>query len=736
MRRLRFLPALLMILSACSESIIEQNPSGSDQMGSVSISLSTDMRDEAVVSKAGAEEPVLNDFRVAIYKVETRMRLYNDSYANTVGKEIKLNEGDYRLVAQHGDSLGCGFNKPYYMADPTFTVKERNTQVKAVAKLSNVRLAVEYDATIADAYPDYYTIVRHKKYSDKKVKFVKGETRYGYIPGGDLILEIWALDNGVWKTYQTSPATYSPNDFVTFTITTDDSEGNLVIDIKVDNTVEDKNETIEIPSTTVPQEAPSITLAGFDGTGNVHEFVEGVEDGANAMANFVARASIAKAVLDINSEYLTEKGVPSEVDFANLSSSDKALLKSVGFSWDENMATSRKLSYIDFSGVISKMLASVRSAAQDETVAEFILKVEDAVGKKAMSNFKIVSGAVKPVVSVEDYNIWASKVVSPAVTLNKGNVNLVKLQSSVDGNTWNDINDTPVQDQYTLTYGTIPAEPGTTYYVRAVYNDNEACVSPVLTIRTESPEQVENSGFEEWNTRDWNFNHNGSLGGQSSPMKYYKPWASSESDTWWDSNTTNSLRSSLSIGYTYFKTFPLVHYSTDAHSGTKSAQLTVANVGNSNSMIATTGSWYVGELFIGKGNDGSDGGWSKTTDGHTFPSRPESMTFWYEYAPYTSSHTFSVEIAVLSADNTVIGSGSATPGKQSSWTSVTVPVTYSVTDKKAASIRISFKASAASDFSCSVGGEYIEIAGSKNEGDKYRIKLNATLRIDDIKLNY
>lgn len=725
-----------MILSACSESIIEQNPSGSDQVGSVSISLSTDMRDEAVVSKAGAEEPVLNDFRVAIYKVETRMRLYNDSYANTVGKEIKLNEGDYRLVAQHGDSLGCGFNKPYYMADPTFTVKERNTQVNAVAKLANVRLAVEYDATITDAYPDYYTIVRHKKYSDKKVKFVKGETRSGYIPGGDLILEMWALDDGVWKTYQTDPATYSPNDFVTFTITTDASEGNLVIDIKVDNTVEDKNETIEIPSTTVPQEAPSITLAGFDGTGNVHEFVEGVHDGANAMANFVARASIAKVVLDINSAYLAEKGIPSEVDFANLSSSDKALLKSVGFAWDENMATSRKLSYIDFSGVISKMLSNIRSAAQDETVAEFILKVEDAVGKKDIANFSIVSGAVKPVVSVEDYNIWASKVVSPVVTLNKGNVNLVTLQASSDGKTWNDINDTPVQDKYKLTYGTIPADPGTTYYVRAVYNGNDVCVSPLLTIRTEDADQIGNSGFEDWNTQKWEFNHNGSLGGQDSPMNYYKPWASSETDIWWDSNTTNSLRPSLTIGYTYFKTFPLVHYSTDAHAGTKSAQLTVANVGNSNSMIATNGSWYVGELFIGKGNDGSNGGWSKTTDGHAFQSRPESMTFWYEYAPYTSSHTFYVEIAVLSADNTIIGTGKATPGKQDSWTSVTVPVTYGVTDKKAASIRISFKASTASDFSCADGGEYIEIAGSKNEGDKYRIKLNATLRIDDIKLNY
>ena len=57
-------------------------------------------------------------------------------------------------------------------------------------------------------------------------------------------------------------------------------------------------------------------------------------------------------------------------------------------------------------------------------------------------------------------------------------------------------------------------------------------------------------------------------------------------------------------------------------------------------------------------------------------------------------------------------------------------------NKKASKIRISFKASTASSFSCSAGGDYLEIAGAKNEGDKYRIKLNAALRIDDVTLNY
>lgn len=732
MRRIRLIPALLVfLLSACSENIIQQWPdevTGGE--GIVRIALDTDMNN---MTKASENGPDLDEFRVAIYAGDTKMRLYNDSYANAKNAQIKLNSKEHRLVAQHGDSLGCGFDKPYYLADKTFMVVKGENTVEAVAKLANVKIAVECDASIN--YSDYKVIVKHNAY-DKALTFTKSETRYGYMPGGEFTLEIWAFIDGKWKVYSTVPGTYSPNDFVTFTITTDASEGSMTVKITVDSTVEDKNETIEIPSYTVPQEAPTITLAGFDDTGNIHEFIEGVAEGNNATATFVARGAIKSCILDINSEYLRTKGLPSEVDFTNLQSDQKAQLKAAGFIWDENMKDSRTYSWIDFSGVIQNMYRDIKSSTQDAVVAGFNLKVTDAVNKEATSSFSIVSGAVKTTLDVKDYNVWAKKIVEPVVTINKGNVSLVKLQYSLDQRNWSDFNVTPSQNAYALTYDMVPVSSGSTYYLRAIYNGNTACVSSVVPVTTESEVQLGNSGFEDWNTRNWDFNHNGNLAGQSSPMNYYKPWASSESDIWWDSNTTNSLRPSLTIGYTFFKTFPLVHYSTDAHSGTKSAQLTVVNVGNENSTWATTGNWYVGELFLGKGNDGSNGSWAKTADGHSFASRPASLTFWYEYVSYTASHTFSAEVAVLAADGTVIGTGKVTPGSQGSWQTVTVPVTYNVTNKKAASIRVSFKASTASDFDCKTEGEYLEIAGSKKDGDAYRIKLNATLRIDDVTLNY
>ena len=185
MRRLRFLPVVLILLgTSCSKGVIWA-PDSPDAEGSLTIALSADA--SQVASKAEGEAGTglnLDDFRIAIYKTENQMRLYNDSYANTAGKTLKLNAGEYRLVAQLGDTLGCGFDKPYFLADPTFTIERGSNTVEAAAKLANVKLAINFDSTISEVYPDYYAIVKHNTIKGKQVKFVKDETRHGYIPAG------------------------------------------------------------------------------------------------------------------------------------------------------------------------------------------------------------------------------------------------------------------------------------------------------------------------------------------------------------------------------------------------------------------------------------------------------------------------------------------------------------------------------------------------------------------------
>lgn len=722
---------LVFLLSACSESIIQQWPVDSEgEVGSVKIELSQTMDNEEITTRAeNVVEPDLDEFRVAIYAGDTKMRLYNDSYANTKGKTIKLNSKEHRLVAQHGDSLGYGFNKPYYLADKTFTVVKGENRVDAEAKLSNVKIAVVYDATISDNHSDYYVVVKHNTFKGKSVKFTKSETRCAYMPGGDFSLEVYAMIDGEWKVYSTQAGSYAPNDFVTFTITTDASEGGLRVNINVDTTTEDKSETIYIPSYTQPQEAPSIMLAGFDGTGNVHEFIEGVSAGNNATASFLARASIVQCILSIDSEFLEDLGVPAEVDFANLSTDLSATLKAAGFVWDEDMKTSRTFSYIDFSGVIAKMYANTKAKAEDVNMAKFNLKVVDGEEDIALGSFNIVSGGVKPVIDVKDYNVWAKKIVEPVVTINKGNVSLVKLQYSFDGKSWSDFNVKPSQNSYVLTYDSVPVNAGTVYKLRAIYNDNSECASTVVDVRTEDAAQLGNSGFEDYQLVKTDFTPmGGAFGGGTYTRNWYLPYASGESDPWWACNSMQSMPDGhTGWSVTWCKNFPSSGYVTDCHGGSKAAMIYCVNVGGDNTAnsMGASSQIYEGEIWIGT----ADGNGNIASQGHAFASRPSQLTFYYKYSP-NDGRNFYIDAWIKDADGNNIATASVTNGPAaSSWTKYVLPFNYTSLTKKAAKIYVRISSSYG-DGAVSTGADFS--LGAEN----VTAHAGCFLKLDDFELVY
>ncbi len=749
MRRLRFLPALLMILSACSESIIEQRPSGSDQMGTVSVALSADMRNEIVASKADAEEPVLDDFVVSIYDKGTGKRRYNDSYANSEGRKIELPYGSYRLIAHHGDSLGFGFGKSYYKAEKEFDIKSLDSEVSAVAKLANVRLAVEFDSqTLDEAFEEYYAVIHHKDYTDKEVTFESDETRYGYIPGGKLILEVFVMTDGNWKSYKTDPETYNPNDFVTFKISAeageeggdgpggggsgeggsdeDGKDGNLRISISITTDTETVEHTVEIPAWAEDVDRPSITLSGFDLLGNVYEIVEGVET-TNAMLTFIARGSVSSAVLKIQSDFLDKQGVPSEVDFADLKIEEKIALEDAGFDWSDNIKGSKTFSEIDFTGVIRNMFENTEAESQDVVLGEFFFEVKDPMDANALVSFKIISASIHPTLAVEDHNIWATKIVSPKATINKGDADLVKLQMSTDQATWTNVGGSPAIDGNTLTYGTVPASAGTTCYLRAIYNDNESCVSPNLTVRTEDAAQVGNAGFEDFQCVDFLYTPQA---GSQRAEPWYLPWAAGSEDIWWDVNSKTTLRKSPTIAYQNYKCYPTVTYVVDnVHGGSKAAQVATVSTGQAASEIAK-GSTYAGELFIGRSNDKHQDDWAYASTGHDFSSRPSALKFWYQYDSYEGEN-FYVKIEIRDASGNVIASAERSDiGGASAWTECSMPLTYKTQAVKASSIFITFKSS--SDSSPETEKKKLTYYNSDDENHY----VGSVLRVDDVELVY
>lgn len=328
--------------------------------------------------------------------------------------------------------------------------------------------------------------------------------------------------------------------------------------------------------------------------------------------------------------------------------------------------------------------------------------------------------------SAEDYDIWATKAtvkVSTKVTEFK-DVVMANLKSvSVNGTETTAY--TVDAANHLITINGLTAGSANTVKVVSLDDDGDE-VFATITLNTETAAQLGNSDMESWTTNTWTWTPTGgAFGGGAKDVKWYQPWAGS--DRWWDTTVKQSMPSS-STGWTsvYVKCCPSGGSSTDAHTGTYSAHLSVVNIGSINTASTAVGTDYVCEMFIGTANDSGN----HSTDGHAFSSRPTSMSFYYKLAN-NNGEAFSVTYWLKASDGTVLTEGTITNAEATdTWKQYTIPFTYSVTNKKAATVYVSFKSTTASDPSVSTG------ASREIGGENIEAHWGSELRIDDIVLNY
>ena len=721
----RMIPILALLAGIVSCSREPVSPSEVGEEGGIRISVGRDER--TVVVKADDEEesslPPVDSFWVEVYN-SSAVRLYRDLYANAKDQVLKLNAGDFRIVAHHGDSLGAGFGKPYYLADSLFTVHGFNTThgvpetVSVTAKLANVKLAVNFGENLQTYYSNYYAVVRHESFSKKKVRFNRTETREGYIPGGNLYLEVFAQlagtgmqDGGVRDSivyYKSAAKAYEPNDFVTFNVDCGEREGLLDVNILVDNSVELVEEAVEIPSTALPKDPPYFTFRGVKGTSFIYSFPAGAgADVADATVSLSAPGGIAAATLSINNAYLTGTlGLPANVDLINLEPTEKAALNNAGITW--NVAEDGLYGFINVCGVTPTLSVHGDYHAANPTIATFTMTVVDDYGKTATAVLNMNGEPIEATVYCLDYNIWGWKMVSPyAIITNVNNVNSsadLRLQYSLDGNSWTTVNKTSISGKRVNFSNATGLQAGKTYKFRVIANQNSDNVSSVTEIPTEANGQVPNAGFEEYTETAFTCGWLGSLSGLVEAEESQTWWQPYSTTKFWGVNSPVSMRATAAGSFAYldFKCFPTVSWITNgAYSGKSLAIATIAesNTGN----LATYGDYHIGELFVGRGNDQQYADWAKVSEGGDFSTRPSHLSFKYKFNPSRSYNFWGFErgtlqkwycyIQILDADGNVIGSATKNDEDSAvnSWTTCTLPITYTVTNRKAAGIKMSFQ---------------------------------------------
>ena len=152
MRRVSILTVLVVpLLIACNRQMMEPS---SEATGSVRISLDASERVDLISVKSDPEAvvPDKGDFWIEIFNYQ-KVKFFKEKYADVEGRTIGMNIGDFTLVARHGDSLGVGFDKPFYMAKTAFSVvPAQENLIQAVAKLANVKVAVSYNEHLQTGY--------------------------------------------------------------------------------------------------------------------------------------------------------------------------------------------------------------------------------------------------------------------------------------------------------------------------------------------------------------------------------------------------------------------------------------------------------------------------------------------------------------------------------------------------------------------------------------------------------
>ena len=677
------------MVTSCTEAFNEDFPA---LQGELKIKLKQDNRTKSTET-AGEELPETGEFVVEVTETSSGRAFYRKKYADLADQTLHLNEGEHKCYAYYGDPKGVGFSAYHYTAEAYADIRQNEiAAVELTATLQNVKVAVNFGPALAFDHKDYYAQVTTQ--TGRKLTFTKNETRCGYVPVGDIILTLYVFVQDQWLCYTSEPVTCASKDFVTFNLDTQRYVDLTSIEVIIDNGTEDVVKEFEVPAEAAPQDAPTLLVNGFqDGQYSMVEATDLVHSGFKA--DIVAMGGVQNCYLNINSTVLVSAGLPSRVDLADLTPEQESKLAQFGLKYLPQMY-GKRFSYIDLNGLVDYISSSVPYDPAHQTAADISIEVIDIYGKTAVSEvYSVLVEKAEASVQFNDYDVWATKVYNPVMTVTKGDPSKFVLKcvkaSDMFYSSVQTIQPKSVSGKTVKFDGFYGLDPGTTYKIWAVYNNNTFSKTPEMEFVTENAQQPANNSFEDHTYEIFNFSIKWTTSKGS--RVWYQLYKSGESDPWWAVNSTATLDKEFWAGYWFYKCFPTVSLTnTSTYNGNRSVVLASVAIKDDGSEISS-GDAISGELYIGKADNSSEHVNSHISDGHAFYSRPKSMSFYYKFDCHDSP--FAAEIKLYGDGDDEIASGKFVSGTSDvgSWTRAEIPLDYNFLNKKVKKIYISFVSS-------------------------------------------
>lgn len=716
------LPLLLSLFLAACHGEEEWNTTSSGFL----ISLANE--EVTVASRATPSEigkPVAENFHLRITSHKTGSAIYDASYTSGI---IPASAGMYSLMATYGENPALAWDSPYYEGnEETEVATNRTTSVSLTCKVANSLLSVKFKnpEQFDTFYSSYFVKVKSGNLSLSIHRQDEEAKKSAYFRAGSAIeLEFHATlkENGKEVSMKIAndqlPATYEAGTHVTLTLSAAIPASGTILTV-------DKVETEKVTvSETIPLEwLPKPKVNGFGGESHTLTYTETADAPSGAAISYTASSPVqdVKFTLDFkDAQYTTYN---KEYLLSEMTADERTALSGIGITLPTIDGTSKE-GTIDVNALTANLITDAGTEVLNTIKVN--VKANNRWSSESGEEYRIK--VVKPEfsVSVQPGSCWTKEFTIDEITVATGNAEKIKkslvYQYSEDGGTtWQDCND------MTVKFSDAPTNKN--YKVKACFR-GEINSNNIADATLETPKQLPNSDMEEWYIEEKK-----KTGTLSSAKTYYTfhPYADGASTaSWWDTNNDLAQGGTLALGIWYQGCFAsCVSYTEDAHDGSKAALMYLSGCGNSYANTAGTylGGAMVGSLFIGSYNSGIQ-------QGHDFPSRPMSLSFWYKYKPYNSD-AFKVIISLKNGDEE-IASGSYEPtaysAEDSSYQQATVDFVYKTTSKKATTICVQFLASnksslKESDFIKGTTINYPII------GD-WTVHMGSILKIDALSLNY
>lgn len=726
MNKVKFLVATLLgvLFVACSE---EENLSQTGKTGFL-VSLAEDVKVESRSTPEELGEPVASQFNLKITNQVTGSELYNDSYTSDL---IPASAGTYAIEATHGENQLLAVDAPYYKGTAEAELADGESEaVNVECKVANALASVVFSDGGALKFEDQFSKCELNVLVAGNSALIDGVKSAYYRAGSTPTFEFrGTLKDSGEEVVQTltnakfeDPATFAAGAHCVITLKIGAVEPGVKIEI---TKVEVKEVTV---SETIPMEwlpKPKVKATGFD-SNNTLAFVETEQKQA------ALNLDLSSALQDIKFKFNFE-----DEQFASLEKEKEYLLSTDKETIEQALGITLpsigdKPESIDLSGLIAKLQTNAGVPTNNSIEIDVQANnrwSSDAIEGESTPNLKYTLTCNKPEfsIAVQPGNVWTKTFTIDEPTITAGNAEILN-EKLVYQYKERDAGD----DAWQTCSGGLEqvfsdAPENKAYQVRAFYR--EGIVSDVVDITLETPAQLPNSDMEEW------WIETKTAGSLITKKTYYTfhPYAEGQGNSsWWDTNNDKAQGGTVALGIWYEGCFAsCVSYTTDVHGGSKAALIYLSGCGDgyANTSGSYVGGAMVGSLFIGSYNSG-------IIQGHSFESRPSSLSFWYKYKPYNSD-AFKVIVSLKDGD-TEIATGTYEPTAYSeednAYKQATVDFNYTDDKATATTICVQFLASnktelSGSDFAWGTTINYPTI------GD-WTVHMGSVLKIDDLHLNY